>query len=359
MSETHPEKTSLLLRDQIYLELRKLAVNSLPGTRMPSENAIAGKFKVARMTVSRAFRKLEAENLIERRKGSGSFVKGVRTVTYLLPTADCLTRLGANAAIHRQLMQGLMRGAARLQLRFETLIPCRENNRFKYNSNLLKTFNSGSMVILTYWFCGMFHLLYEKRIRTALIWNHENLRGFRQYTADWFILEAQRRSAVQRILHLLYERSCRKIAVIDLYPEEKHHPITEIYRDFVQNKAIKPIIIPLIKHSDLHPCQWRDMLRDHLAAVYAKERFDALLLNVNNMFFGKNIHEYCNLPESVQIFGVNVQPEQLLLETPFPYCHAPYEQMGEEAVELLALSGRQNICRKYDYIFENTDQLKY
>ena len=111
MSEICQEKNTLRLREQIYRELRELSVNSLPGTRLPSENALAAKFKVARMTASWAFRKLEEENLIERKKGCGSFVKGVRTVTYLLPNAEMLTKSGTNAAIHRECMQGVMRGA--------------------------------------------------------------------------------------------------------------------------------------------------------------------------------------------------------------------------------------------------------
>ena len=143
----------------------------------------------------------------------------------------------------------------------------------------------------------------------------------------------------------------------DLYSEEKHHPITETYREFIQEKAVKPIIIPLPRHPDYDSCQWRDMLRNYLHAAYEKEQFDALLLNTDNMVFGKNISEYCNLPDSVRIVGINVQPEQLLLETPFPYCHAPFEKLGEDAVELLALSHRQNVCRKHDYIFKNLNLL--
>lgn len=352
MTEKASEKNPLR-REAVYNGLYALVVNSRPGIRLPSENAVAAKFKVARMTVSWAFRKLEEENLIERHKGSGSFVKGIRTITFFLPTSDYLTRQGCSAASNRQLMQGLMRGAAKFQLRFETLVPCRENNRFNYNSNLLNTLNSSSMVVTNYWFREIFHLLSEKRIRTALIWNHENLRGLRQYTGDWFILEAQRRSAVRKILLMLYEASCRKIAMINLYSEEKHHPITETYLEFIQEKAVKPIIIPLPRHLDYDSCQWRDMQRNYLHTAYEKEKFDALLFSSGNMVFGKNINEYCDLPNNVRIVGINLQTEQLLLETPFPYCHVPYEQLGEDAVELLAVSHRQNVCRKYDYVFKN------
>ncbi len=43
--------------------------------RLPSESALVGRFSVSRPTVIRALRDLQAEGLIDRRAGSGSFVK--------------------------------------------------------------------------------------------------------------------------------------------------------------------------------------------------------------------------------------------------------------------------------------------
>ncbi len=46
-----------------------------PGDRLPSETELARKFRVSRITVNRALRELQAMGLIERRAGSGSYVK--------------------------------------------------------------------------------------------------------------------------------------------------------------------------------------------------------------------------------------------------------------------------------------------
>src|SRR5215831_19264015 len=46
-----------------------------PGARLPSENQLVKQFKVSRPTVARAMRDLEAKGLIERRTGSGTYVK--------------------------------------------------------------------------------------------------------------------------------------------------------------------------------------------------------------------------------------------------------------------------------------------
>ena len=246
MAEIHPEKNVLLLREQIYCELRNLAVNSLPGTRLPSENAIAAKFKAARMTVSWAFRKLEEEHLIERRKGCGSFVRGIRTVTYLLPDIAILTSIGANAAVHRECMQGIMHAAKELQLRLETAVINIDNDPQKIDVQQLSTFHSGSMLITMPWFQECFQYLAEHRIRTALISNQNPYYGYKQYTYDWFRLEADRRVAVRKALEMLYGASCRKIAVTNLYLKETHHPVTDTY---IEKDAMINDEIDKLRHS--------------------------------------------------------------------------------------------------------------
>src|SRR5690554_4003789 len=46
-----------------------------PGDRLPSENELCVQFGASRPTVARALRDLSAVGLVERRAGSGSFVK--------------------------------------------------------------------------------------------------------------------------------------------------------------------------------------------------------------------------------------------------------------------------------------------
>ncbi|HYG57277.1 MAG TPA: PLP-dependent aminotransferase family protein [Symbiobacteriaceae bacterium] len=47
-----------------------------PGTRLPTERALATELGVNRSTVTEAFAELEAHGLVERRQGSGTFVRG-------------------------------------------------------------------------------------------------------------------------------------------------------------------------------------------------------------------------------------------------------------------------------------------
>ena len=63
---------------QVYLLLReRIGAGALPsGLRLPGEANLARDYGVSRMTVRRALDQLAAEKLIDRRPGSGTFVRG-------------------------------------------------------------------------------------------------------------------------------------------------------------------------------------------------------------------------------------------------------------------------------------------
>src|SRR5437879_12093355 len=48
------------------------------GERLPSEAQLVERFRVSRITIGRAVRDLQAAGLVERRAGSGTFVKAAR-----------------------------------------------------------------------------------------------------------------------------------------------------------------------------------------------------------------------------------------------------------------------------------------
>jgi GntR family transcriptional regulator of arabinose operon len=62
---------------QIYGHLRQSLTNQefLPGDKLPSENELVEQFGASRPTVGRALAQLETEGLVERRAGSGTFVR--------------------------------------------------------------------------------------------------------------------------------------------------------------------------------------------------------------------------------------------------------------------------------------------
>ncbi len=63
-------------RDQLKAKLRALVEQGGEGGRLPPERELSERFDVARETLRRALRELEAEGLLERKQGAGTFVSG-------------------------------------------------------------------------------------------------------------------------------------------------------------------------------------------------------------------------------------------------------------------------------------------
>ena len=90
-----------------------------PGVRLPSERELVQEFGCTRMTVHRALRELEAEGLIERRQGSGSYVAELHPISNLLQVRDIhdeiVERVKAGAEIATAMR--LRKGAAVIRCR--------------------------------------------------------------------------------------------------------------------------------------------------------------------------------------------------------------------------------------------------
>ena len=97
----HPASTEPIYR-QIAQQLRRLIASGrlAPGEELPSVRDVAGRQAINPMTVSRAYAQLEAEGLLERRRGKGMVVASLgsspqstdRRLQQLLPQLEELAR---------------------------------------------------------------------------------------------------------------------------------------------------------------------------------------------------------------------------------------------------------------------------
>ena len=83
-----------------------------PGVRLPSERELVQEFGCARMTVHRALRELEAEGLIERRQGSGSYVAELHPISNLLQVRDIHDEIAERNHTHTTRVCGVAREKA-------------------------------------------------------------------------------------------------------------------------------------------------------------------------------------------------------------------------------------------------------
>ena len=88
----------------------------LPGSRMPSEAELVDQFGVSRMTVGRALKELQAEGLIERVQGVGSFAAPLHRVSSTLTIRDLQEEIESRGHRHRARVEHLAAEAASVEL---------------------------------------------------------------------------------------------------------------------------------------------------------------------------------------------------------------------------------------------------
>lgn len=94
-----------------YLEVEnflrhRIEEDLVPGDTIPSEASLMQNFRVSRVTVRRALKRLEQEGLIRRQQGKGTFVEA-RPATYARSELDSLKsgRKGANDGIEVKILE--------------------------------------------------------------------------------------------------------------------------------------------------------------------------------------------------------------------------------------------------------------
>src|SRR5690606_34363097 len=87
-------------------ELRRAIENGgwKPGFKLPSERELAERFQCARMTVRRALQELQAEGLIARRHGSGSYVADLQPMSNILSIKDIYEEIASRGHVHHSVL---------------------------------------------------------------------------------------------------------------------------------------------------------------------------------------------------------------------------------------------------------------
>lgn len=85
---TLPRNAAPYAQVKLHLKERLAAGNWPAGALMPSEAELVAQFGVSRMTVSRALRELQAEGLVERVQGVGTFAAALHRVSSTLTLRD-------------------------------------------------------------------------------------------------------------------------------------------------------------------------------------------------------------------------------------------------------------------------------
>jgi GntR family histidine utilization transcriptional repressor len=105
ISAPAPAPTAPYAKVKQFLKLGLERGQWAPGTLMPSESELVAQFGVSRMTVTRALRELQAEGLVERLQGVGTFAAHLNRVASRLTIRDLQAEITARGHQHHAEVQ--------------------------------------------------------------------------------------------------------------------------------------------------------------------------------------------------------------------------------------------------------------
>ena len=94
-----------------------------PGALMPSEAELVAQFEVSRMTANRALRELQAEGLVERTQGVGTFAAQLHRVSSTLTIRDLHEEIESRGHQHQATVHAQVREKASAKLAAQLGVP--------------------------------------------------------------------------------------------------------------------------------------------------------------------------------------------------------------------------------------------
>ena len=327
-----PIKTQRLY-DELKAEIssRKLR----PGMLLPRETELAERRGVSRVTLRAALSRLEAEQLIVRVRGHGTYIRAAAKqaeIAVLLPCADWLLETRISGLLTSHLISGVMTACSKHNCRLHAIEFSPTNSPDDINWNNLETLGPESRVIVFgFWYKNAFEFLRDCGCRVLLAtpdrnWrlefnaeNYPDIPIFQKHPPqNWSFLTPDLADAARRATeYLIRERKCRRpAAALYNYPLLKRPGLLDGYREALPLN-MDEIVISV------------DNLRtpEKLGEMQRRLGFDGVLLDLQR--FGAGLSTY-GLPEEFPAVRYSS-----VIEDRAPCILDDYQLVGDMAVRML------------------------
>ncbi len=320
------------LKEEISLEHYK------PGQKLPSEAALVKKFNVSRITVGRALRELQNENLIERIAGSGSYVREITAspVSENMTFGLIIPNLG-DTEIFEPICQGI---AASPEAKGHALLWAHTNN-LNSEKNLLELCRR----YIERKISGVFFAPLENQLKKTDI-NNQIIRTFKKAKIPVVLLDRHPEEVVSK-------REICDLVGIDNYragfsAAEHLIKLGAERIGFIghqnQVSTVKARIMgfkgALLEHGQLETDKSIVLLsaEKYFEIVRRASEYDAFVC-ANDRTAGRLMHELLankiRVPDDIRIVGIDDLTFASLLSVPLTTVHQPCRAIGETALRLM------------------------
>jgi len=223
--------------NKIYETLRKdiLRRRLAPGMLLPGEIEYAAELGVSRDTLRKALDMLEAEHLVRRSRGHGTYVSEAipkRKVTFLLPCPDTINTGTYYVA---NFLGGVQDACGKLMCELETLAVSPTNDLNDIDWPQLFNLNKDSLVIVcSLWFLKIFPFLSAAGCKVVVI--REQRKYYPEELAKfltkpgWHDFLLDRQYEVDEMLDHAFRQGCRRPGFVMSYLDDPENIMPELIR---------------------------------------------------------------------------------------------------------------------------------
>ncbi len=319
-----------------------------PGARLPREVELAAEFGVARKTLRKALELLEKESLLDRRRGSGTFVRmepsagRSATVTFLLPCPDYYRYPMGYAS--QLIAEGALEACYRCRLRFETVAVSPENDNQQIDFERLAHLDRRSMVFaMSFWYRPLFPALNERGCRMLLI-NSRNYRKYGRCSEGVMLPDAFQTinldvyGAIRQAVRDFAAAGARKIALAAPYLNVPGHANLDGYRAGLNESGLaEECILHLDRNCAVVPPF--PALGTAIRKWYESARFDALVIlprGEDCVEIAEFNRAALGLPEALPVTELYFASRRSYEHPALPLATFDYRHIGMLAVDMLS-----------------------
>ena len=286
----------MIKQTQVYQSIRQEILNGIwkPGDKLPTELEYVRKLGISRNTLRGGMKKLEEEDLIERIKSKGTFVKFPKAepedknISLLVPCCEYLQCCGIHFI---KLMFELIAEAAAVGWRITPVIFSRTNDpKDVWLENLSHIRQNSRIVIYHDWYASYFKTLRAIGARVAYVDNEWDLSGKREPFNSWMKFIEQDRLAARKCFAFLRDSGCRKIALAMRDLNFPSNTLADEYSLLCREYGSPRMAIPTTDGTE------------GIAMQYRRDRFDGILLHCNEQALPrKPLREALGLPPDMPL----------------------------------------------------------
>lgn len=320
-----------------------------PGSRMKSVREIAENFSVSLCSVQVAMEALEEKGLIERKRGSGTFIREHNmtrdnTVYFLVPSAAHITLKYDTSIMLRRLLYGATYSALPGQL-VQPIAVCKSDipdlskNPEAIDWVTLKRIPPGGNVFISsLWYREIIPFLAERSVRGVFLASQyeqeypETCKIIQE--AGWDIITLDRFTAIQRTVEYLHLLGKNRIAAIKHYENEPGHPFRRGFIAGYKKRNI-PFNDDFFKECSSEKLE---TIENIILELREKTEFDALILCIpdliNQVFNVLTKKIGLKIPEDAAIISFGDIPEYLELSPQISAFDFPWVDVGTEIINI-------------------------